>query len=373
MKKENLDPLLDLKDTIEAFTDSTEKAEWKAKFDKIVPKETAAYLEKKEKAEQRAAKLLKMKEAIEAKAAERQEKKRKALEENAATAATAVATAATAGGTATATTTTDDDTGEPNEDVEEVMKDPYWDFKLKINGSEIIPQTSPAAQTVRSAKKQNKDQIGACIQKTIMGFNGNKAVRVQYQLPGSLWKAGFTCRYANALSAFQNFGSSTEDCQRIAEACISGKDNTTITKQVGHVVLAIMLHNTAKHEKDYPLLGLHPGFHEPNFLIDLKNTKTVWLPLFLNGSPIAMHGLYELVCSNELMHGTGKDARTKLLFDYINEKGTMTVDKAKQVEEIISILQSVVAEIEGGAIGEKEMPIDPFDTRSELGAGKKVA
>ena len=54
--------------------------------------------------------------------------------------------------------------------------------------------------------------------------------------------------------------------------------------------------------------------------------------------------------------------------DFIGQKENMTAEKAKLMAEIISVLQFLVQEINGGDFGKKKIPIDPFNTSSDLGA-----
>ena len=375
MKKDSLDPLLDLQECIESFTDEEEKKEWKAKFEKLVPKETATYLEKKQKAEEKAQKLERAKAVAEAKEAEKLEKKRKALEENQAAAAAAAAAAGLAdSATRTAATLPDAEDDDGVVDLDMAARDPFWEYKLTIKSGEIVSQVSAAVsgtgRAAKIAKKQHALLPETGIKKTIMSFSGRSGCTVQYTEPGQQWYMGFTARYGNLVNAINSFGTANLNGRDIVESCVEKKDNTTITKGCGRVILAVFLHNSVKNDKDLPKLGLHANFNETNFLIDLKNTKKCWLPALLAGSSLAIHGLYELVCSDEKHARKDKNQRVELLLEHIGQKDVMTTEKAKQVLEIILLLQAIIEEIASGTLGEKEMPVDPFDTESNLGMGK---
>jgi hypothetical protein len=361
LNKAHLDPVMDLKDCIEGITDATEKAEWKAKFDNVVPKETAAYLDKVNKAKEAEVRAQKKAEAKAAKESELQAKKRKALEES-----IVAAPAGTRRASATSTATTVN--AAASRAAAELSADPFWEYKLKINTWEIEPQGAGTAKSVRQAKRQAKELQAAGIQKRIISViatrDGKGTVNVRYVQPGSEWCTVFSWRFNNVAHAINIFGASSAG-QKIVDACIDNKESVTITKFAARVVLATMMHTQLSAEKDYPDVGLHATFNESTFMADLKNTKKLWCSSCMVGNIINVHGLYRLACTNEDMAGTVKDARIKLLLEFVEEKES--AEKAKQLQEIISILQNISAEIDGDDdYGGKPIPIDPFDTQSQI-------
>jgi hypothetical protein len=129
-----------------------------------------------------------------------------------------------------------------------------------------------------------------------------------------------------------------------------------------------MLHASVKEEKELPLLGVHPNYCERNFLVDIKNTMCLWMPSLLKGNlRTHLHGFYELVCHPDTIGGYNAKERTDLLSNAIsNNRNSMPTEKAKQVMEIVNVLQRIDAEIESGHIGNQPLATDPFDTKSLL-------
>lgn len=344
--KDNLDYLLDLHKYIQDLPE--EQKNKLSKFLNMVPRETEVYKKKKRIAQEAEEKKKRKQLEKEARETATQEKKQKLLEENEQKAKEKAATALASGGTATVEEETD-------------LTDIYAEYKYKIGHKTIVEQKKSGRAAASAKKKMEMDNDG--IKKNLIALDG-RYLTVEYTKPGAGWTHQMSVGISNLCNAMTVFN---QDNPQLVGECVVGATNTGIKADVARVVLAVMLHNSIHSTKELPDLGVHPNFHEPTFIEDLKNTKALWLPTLLTGMLISLHGLYNLVCEDEEMLGMNKKDRGKLFMEAINDKAKFAPGMAKYVGEIVAVLISVDNEIVGDApLGKKAGATDPFDTVSNL-------
>ena len=134
-----------------------------------------------------------------------------------------------------------------------------------------------------------------------------------------------------------------------------------------------MLHNGVKKklgDKWYDEVGIHENFHEPNFLSDIRNTKSLWSNPIIVSSYTLLKAFYNLWCSLDDINDKTNKERQDLFWTSLDNTDVITKEVGKQVREICWILSGVVQEmltIEGGGTWvKKKNAFDPFQTTTPL-------
>jgi hypothetical protein len=290
-------------------TSNPDQPELEAKFKNIVPRKTPAFLEKERKAKLKAENAEKKRQEKAAKAKADKERKQdminalKAQQETrkkeaaaavllsgfatagsgppvdptgdtAATGATAATGSNGANGATGATGTAGPKTTGEETPLEVDLPDSddvFFEYKMKISTFEI--ETPARRETKRAKHVATQAAVG--IQKTILCLT-EKGVKVVYTKPGQVWVQGMMSRIENLVGAMNVFSTGNPE---MVKDCIVGERNQ-INDDCGRVVLAAMLHLSAKNDKELPDIGVHANFFEKNFIADLKNMKAHWLPIF---------------------------------------------------------------------------------------------
>ena len=332
-----------------------EKTTYHDKFDKIQPLQTVLYLEKKRKRDEKAAAAEKKQKEAEAVQVMLQEKKQKIIDDALHSDVTARRD----------NTSSEKDKNNEEEDKDEDYtvdpKDKFAEYKLPIRKCEFVAQPEVkgrrnSAAAVRSLAVGNSAPIKKCI--VCMHGSG---VKVAYVFPGKLWKKDIGGRLFVITSAFKQLWFVDQD---LTKNCSKGVSNGQLTPEVARVLLAIMVHKEAAEK--YEQVGLPEHFFEKNFFQDVKNTKEVWLPEPLAGDMKNVHGFYQLACEEDKIATMTKESRLEALESHVKDPGVMSTYNCKMLEEMITVLQNLDAELKAMEFGTAEHIVDPFHTKSRL-------
>ena len=138
----------------------------------------------------------------------------------------------------------------------------------------------------------------------------------------------------------------------------------------GRVILAIFMHNLARSDSELRNLRVHKAFNEINFIRDLENTRHLWLPVILTGDIAKLECLYDLLLSGRDFKGMDKYYRARLFKSFLASRHFLTLEKAKQVHQIIELLGDVHDQLENDDFDGREQEIDPFHTVCNIFEGK---
>ena len=375
IKKDSVDVLDDLKEYFSTLDpSSSERSTLEKHFEKVVPRETEAYKERKRQREEKVKEATEKKEAAEKKKAETIEKKRKLLEEEQkkaeAAAAAAAATTGTGGG---ATSTSAAGGGDPSATAAAAAaaaevsaldpNNPNAEYHLNYSSHSIGDQADSGKG--RRAKHQAV-ALNAPIVKTLVKLDGIKVV-VHYTRPGAQWVQAIHARLGNISAAVLV---AHQEIPELLNPCLASFLNNKITSKIGRVVLAVMLHVAAKSDSELEGIGLAGNFFEKNFIKDLQNTKSLWLSPMFAGSMVHFHCLFELTVEPNLIGGLTAEDRAQRFTNLLGNKNLFALEKGKQVAQIVDLLKKVSKEIEDKKLGEAEKPLDPFETVSTITAAK---
>lgn len=367
-KLENLDPVLDMKNFIEATKDKMsdeEFAEFTEKFDLLVPLKNKVYLAKLEAHEKKLDNEEKKRKAKEDKEKEKAEKKQKlaeeaakAMEEKAAKEQEereASQSLLDMGGNKDTET---EDITDGNKSMAIDTTDPYFEYKLPIGRYEWVEQESRSG-----TRQKHQDQMSMSgIKKTIMSVNAAAGtVIVQYSKPGYGYVMGMGSRVGNILSAINSLH---DNSSALVMGVMRGQKEE-INDKSSTVVLAAMLHLSSKSDKDLDDIGIHPSYSDKIFQCDLLNTQAAWLPEFYRGSLTKLGAFYDLLVADGKVDGMDAEGRVKKLEEVISDKHNLPPEKAKQVKQIARMIIRLDEQIEYG-YGENisKLPSDPFSTTS---------
>ena len=350
--KDTPDVLEKLKEFVADLEHEDDKAKF-AKFQDMVPRETEVYKDKKRRYTQKIENEQRKKMEKETAASIALEKKQKLLNDLNKNEATTVVDPAIAAAE-------EELEDERMDDAEIVTTDVHAEFKMPYLSFDIVEQERFEASGRRADKKQ-AGALNKPIGKTILALAGKK-VTIKYTKPGSFWKMSINARVQNVVAAMNVFSLEQPE---IIDSCNTANNNK-ITKKNGRVILSLMMHVSIVNEKDLQGIGLPASFYEPNFLRDLANTKQLWLPPLMAGNLITLQALYELICLDEEINGYNSKDRADMLITEVSKKTAMPAEKGNQVVQIIQLIRKINDELESDNVGAAPLPIDPFDTKSDI-------
>lgn len=401
--KNSLDVLVDMKQFIALLGEGIDGQDLlQAKFQPVVPRETAAFLQKKAKAEEKQAKIVRQQKEKEALVQIQMEKKQKLADDLAQKkaqdlenkkAAKAAATAAREAARADAEASGVLPPTLPEEEVEEEetleespelmdvtgktldITEEYSLYRLPYCEISIERQCHEDFVSKKSKRHSNSSRakmLEAGIKKKLAAISDGGALIVHYNKPGPVYQGNISARIGNIVTLMLHFD--TTDSKLMAALVKDYRQEKDVfSTECGRVMLAIMMHQTAKNDAAVKGLGVHPNYCEENFLQDLVNTKELWLTKLHEQSLIHLHALYRMVCGKpvgrggSVILGANIPNRREKLAEAL-DTSPQSRESKKQVAEIIELIQRIDAEIkEGGTnFGKSPGACDPFDTKSLL-------
>jgi hypothetical protein len=127
------------------------------------------------------------------------------------------------------------------------------------------------------------------------------------------------------------------------------------------MVLAIMMHATAKTDRELKKIKLHPSFDEKVFLQDLIYTQDLWLPPLFVTAVVQLRCLHQIVTDEAQLGGVTQDERLQMLEKHCEDHGN---DQLKEVLEMLIRIETQLVDKE--VEPEQTIDIDPFYTENYL-------
>ena len=250
-------------------------------------------------------------------------------------------------------------------DLPDVSEDPLAIFKLEYNSTTILEQRSCGSK--RKASSPTQEDIDAPIVKSITNLIAFK-VAVTYTKPGAYWVDAINFRFGNLYTAIVQFNTINSSLVQKSLKRASGD-----LKWYDRIVLAIMLHNGAKKklgDKWYDEVGIAENFHEPNFLLDIQNTISLWSNPIIVSSNTLLKAFYNLWCCLDDIDDKTNKERQDLFWTSLDNTDVITKAVGNQVKEICCILSGIVQEMitleGGGTWAKKKNAFDPFQTTTPV-------
>ena len=239
----------------------------------------------------------------------------------------------------------------------------YDEYKLAIKQFTIVSKPSAKCGSRKSARQEAHDQ-SAGITKVLDELSDDGKLIVSYVKPGELWQQAMMARIGNVVTAINQY---CIDEPVLVHQCMPQAESTGYDRRSGRVVLGLMLHATAKKDTDLKRIRLHPSFHEPTFTRDLKNTVSLWLPNIFRGSLTQLACLHELTVSSRTIAGISLKRRVSDFFEFLKSKRSLTIEQGKQVADIVHLLYALRREIDLDQLEEtRDLYVDPFNTICSL-------
>ena len=399
-RKNTLDALEPLQEYIQNIEEGDDDKDLFRKFEEIVPRKTAAYMERLKKKQKQEENQEKKRQAKEAKLAEmesakrqkieqrkneleQQEKERQKLEEERKKKTAEEKEKQTIQST---NTDEDDDFNENAGEVKETAAeraakekaakskkvleqleqgdDEYAELKLKAAYFEFF-------EPERKGKSSRQDALQSWmgISKHLLNFTEDlQGVIVAYIRPGANWQIGIMQRLSNCISAVNLFGAEESDIvQGLYPLNETDEEIEVSWTKGGRVVLAIMMHLHAKKEEDIKRLYLHPGLQESIFLGDLADTSELWLPPMFVNNMNTLCCLHDIYFSTKQSGGETRKNRLSKFHEFLSDKNRMPVGKGQQVEEILSLFSVISDHFDADKKDKtRDLQFDPFNVQNML-------
>ena len=400
-RKETLDALCPLQDYIQNLEEGDGDKDLFSKFEEMVPRKTAAYMERFKKKQKQEEAKEKKRQAHEAKLAEMEAAKRQKIEERKKELENEElerqkkeeerkkeAEEKKEGEPTDPNAEDEDDFNEKDKTVKETEKekeakenaarkkkalqelegdDEFAELKLTAAYYEVFEQ-STVTRKAKSAR-QEAHQSGLRISKHLLNLTDDlQQVVVAYIKPGSAWQKGIMQRLSNCISAVNLFGVEEPDIVQGIFPSNETEDDTQVSwAKGGRVVLAIMMHQHAKKDEDIKRMYLHPGLLESIFLGDLADTTELWLPNLFESCINTLACLHDLICSTQQVGGESRKGRVSLFYEFLKDKNQIPVGKGQQVEEITSLFRVIADHFDLGKKEEtRDIEFDPFDVQNMI-------
>ena len=245
------------------------------------------------------------------------------------------------------------------------MNDANAEFKLEVATAKILDHNHILVRRTNTRKRNNRQDLvdqSSGIIKYISKLRDDGKVEVEYTKPGLLYQRSVIARLGNSIGALMAFAAEASD---LVHQCLPVDAGEYITDNInfksGRIILSMLMHASVKDDSELDIIKLHDGFHEANFLLDLKATCGLWLPPIYETSIPQLECLYEICLSKSEFLGMKTIDRLQLFRNFIFDN--LSPAKADQVHEIL-VLASVIDEQLGGqTLDTKRIKqVDPFNT-----------
>jgi hypothetical protein len=220
----------------------------------------------------------------------------------------------------------------------------------------------------RKAKQDNVDQF-AKITKVLESIESDGTVKVSYTRPGVVWQRAIAKRLTNISGALMSFAI---DEPTLVQQCMPIDDDVHDDKRKfdiksGRVILAVILHE-ATQSGDLKKIKLVSWFNEANFVRDLAHTQKLWLPAIFSSSDIAkLECFYDLILSRHDILGQSKKDRVQALDQWLSVVENISHEKGQQVNEIIQLLNALKMQLDDERVSNGQTKaVDPWNTKCRI-------